>query len=53
MHGIAVAASLPPEAAEAARERGRARDLQSTVKELPKELEGMQSPASDSSQGDS
>ena len=38
-HIDAVAATLPPEVAEAARERGRARDLQATVKELLMELE--------------
>ena len=39
-HIDAVAATLPPDVAEAARERGRARDLQATVKELLAELEG-------------
>ena len=42
-HIDAIAANLPPEVAEAARERGRARDLQATVKELLVELEGKQS----------
>ena len=37
-HIEAVAATLPPEAVEAARERGRARDLDATVKELLAEL---------------
>lgn len=32
------AAALPPEVAEAARERGRARDIQATLKELIEEL---------------
>ena len=39
-HIEALAATLPPEVAEAARERGRARDLEATVKELLVELEG-------------
>jgi tetratricopeptide (TPR) repeat protein len=38
-HIEAVAAALPPEVAEAARDRGRALDLQTTVKELLAELE--------------
>lgn len=38
-HINAVAAALPPDVAEAARERGRARDLEATVKELLAELE--------------
>ena len=38
-HIEAIAATLPPEIAEAARERGRARDLHATVKELLAELE--------------
>ena len=38
-HIDAVAATLPPEVAQAARERGRARDLDATVKELLAELE--------------
>ena len=38
-HIDAVAATLPPEVAEAARERGRERDLQATVKELLAEFE--------------
>ena len=37
-HIAAIAATLPPEVAEAARERGRARDLEETVKELLAEL---------------
>ena len=37
-HIDAIAATLPPEVAEAARERGRARDLQVTVKELLSEF---------------
>ena len=52
-HIEAVAATLPPEVAEAARERGRARDLKATVKELLVELEGWQIPPSDSPQKDS
>ena len=39
-HIDAVAATLSPDVADAARERGRARDLESTVKELLAELEG-------------
>ena len=38
-HIEAIAGTLPPEVAEAARERGRARDLQATVKELLAEFE--------------
>ena len=52
-HVDAIAATLPPEVAEAARERGRARDLHATVKELLVKLDGWQIPASDSSQKDS
>ena len=37
-HIAAVAATLPPEVAEAARERGRARDLEATIQELLVEL---------------
>ena len=48
----ALAATLPPEVAEAARERGRSRDLEATVKELLAELEGWRSPGSDSLQED-
>ena len=39
-HIDAVAATLPPDVVEAARDRGRARDLEATVKELLAELEG-------------
>ena len=39
-HIDAIAATLPPEVAEAARERGHARDLDETVKELLEELAG-------------
>ena len=49
-HIEAVAATLPPDVAEAARERGRARDLQATVKELLVKLEEWQIPPSDSAQ---
>ena len=47
-HIEAVTATLPPEMAEAARERGRAPDLQTAVKELLAELRGWnsQDPAS-------
>ena len=38
-HIEAIAAGLPPEVAEEARERGHARDLEATVKELLAELE--------------
>ena len=38
-HIEALAATLPPDVAEAARERGRARDLEATVKELLAEFE--------------
>jgi hypothetical protein len=38
-HIAAIAAALPPEVAMAARERGQARDLDATVKELLVELE--------------
>ena len=38
-HIGAVAATLPPEVAETARERGRARDLDATLKELLAEFE--------------
>ena len=51
-HIDAIAATLPLEVAEAARERGRARDLQATVKELLVELEGWQSSANDSLEED-
>ena len=40
-HIEAVAAALPPEVAEAARERGRARDLDATVNGLLVELEAL------------
>ena len=43
-HIDAVAATLPSDVGAAARERGRARDLQATVKELLAELEGWQIP---------
>ena len=39
-HIDAIAATLPLEVAEAARARGRARDLDATMKELLAELEG-------------
>ena len=52
-HIDAVAATLPPEVAEEARKRGRARDLQVTAKELLVELEGWQTTPSDSPQKDS
>ena len=42
-HIDAIASTLLPDVAEAARERGRARDLQATVKELLAELEGWDS----------
>ena len=51
-HIDAVAATLPQEVAEAARERGRARDLQATVKELLVELVEWRMPASDSPEKD-
>ena len=41
-HIAAVAATLPAEVTQAARERGRARDMDATVKELLVELEGKQ-----------
>jgi predicted ATPase/DNA-binding SARP family transcriptional activator len=43
-HIAAVAAALPPEVVAAAQERGRARDLDETVKELLVELEEQQGP---------
>jgi hypothetical protein len=39
-HIAAVAATLPPEVVAAAQERGRARDLWTTVEELLAEWEG-------------
>ena len=52
-HIDAVAATLPPEVAEAARKRGRARDLTATVKELLVEMDRWKIPASVSPQKDS
>lgn len=52
-HIEAVADTLSPEVVAAARERGRARDLYATAKELVAELEGWQIPPSDSPQEDS
>ena len=48
-HIDAIAATLPPEVAEAARERGRARDLKETVKELLVELSAWDSQQPESS----